>query len=35
MAHGYKLLTPGNPKTIKGEARGYWTFHPAPSARAA
>jgi hypothetical protein len=33
MAHGYKLLTPGNPKTIKGEARGYWTFilHLAPA----
>ena len=33
MAHGYKLLTPGNPKTLKGNAKGYWTFilHLAPA----
>lgn len=33
MAHGYKLLTPGNPKTAKGEKVGYWTFilHLAPA----
>jgi hypothetical protein len=33
MAHGFKLLTPGNPKTEKGEAQGYWTFilHLAPA----
>jgi hypothetical protein len=33
MAHGFKLLTPGNPKTMKGEKQGYWTFilHLAPA----
>lgn len=33
MAHGFKLLTPGNPKTAKGEKAGYWTFilHLAPA----
>ena len=33
MAHGYKLLTPGNPKTAKGASKGYWTFilHLAPA----
>jgi hypothetical protein len=30
---GYRLLTPGNPKTTKGESQGYWTFilHLAPA----
>ena len=33
MAHGFKLLTPGNPKTEKGRGAGYWTFilHLAPA----
>lgn len=33
MAHGFKLLTPGNPKTEKGKGLGYWTFilHLAPA----
>jgi hypothetical protein len=33
MAHGFKLLTPGNPKTEKGKGAGYWTFilHLAPA----
>lgn len=33
MASGYKLLTPGNPKTEKGRGAGYWTFilHLAPA----
>jgi hypothetical protein len=33
MAHGLKLLTPGNPKTEKGRGAGYWTFilHLAPA----
>jgi hypothetical protein len=33
MASGFKLLTPGNPKTEKGERFGYWTFilHLAPA----
>jgi hypothetical protein len=30
---GFRLLTPGNPKTEKGRAQGYWTFilHFAPA----
>lgn len=33
MSHGFKLLTAGNPKTVKGEKKGYWTFvlHLAPA----
>lgn len=33
MASGFKLLTPGNPKTEKGRGAGYWTFilHLAPA----
>lgn len=33
MAHGFNLLTPGNPKVAKGEAQGFWTFilHLAPA----
>ncbi len=33
MAHGFTLLTPGNPKTEKGRGAGYWTFilHLAPA----
>lgn len=33
MAHGFKLLTPGNPKMEKGRGAGYWTFilHLAPA----
>jgi hypothetical protein len=33
MSSGFKLLTPGNPKTEKGERFGYWTFilHLAPA----
>jgi hypothetical protein len=32
-SRGYRLLTPGNPKTEKGRAAGYWTFilHFAPA----
>jgi hypothetical protein len=26
MSQGFKLLTPGNPKTEKGRGAGYWTF---------
>jgi hypothetical protein len=25
-SQGFRLLTPGNPKTEKGRAQGYWTF---------
>lgn len=30
---GFRLLTPGNPKTEKGKGKGYWTFilHLAPA----
>ncbi len=33
MGSGFKLLTPGNPKTEKGRGAGYWTFilHLAPA----
>lgn len=33
VAQGYRLLTPGNPKTEKGRGAGYWTFilHLAPA----
>jgi hypothetical protein len=33
MSAGFQLLTPGNPKTNKGRAVGYWTFilHLAPA----
>jgi hypothetical protein len=33
MSQGFKLLTPGNPKTEKGKGAGYWTFilHLAPA----
>lgn len=33
MSQGFKLLTPGNPKTEKGRGAGYWTFilHLAPA----
>jgi hypothetical protein len=32
-SRGFRLLTPGNPKTEKGRAQGYWTFilHFAPA----
>jgi hypothetical protein len=32
-SQGFRLLTPGNPKTEKGRAQGYWTFilHFAPA----
>jgi hypothetical protein len=32
-SRGFRLLTPGNPKTEKGRAAGYWTFilHFAPA----
>ncbi|MHC2284413.1 GP88 family protein [Bradyrhizobium barranii] len=32
-SRGFRLLTPGNPKTEKGKGRGYWTFilHLAPA----
>lgn len=32
-ARGFRLLTPGNPKTEKGRGAGYWTFilHLAPA----
>jgi hypothetical protein len=26
MSQGFKLLTPGNPKTEKGKGAGFWTF---------
>jgi len=30
---GFRLLTPGNPRTEKGKGQGYWTFilHLAPA----
>ena len=33
MSQGFKLLTPGNPKTEKGKGAGFWTFilHLAPA----
>jgi len=33
MSLGFRLLTPGNPKTAKGQKLGYWTFilHLAPA----
>jgi hypothetical protein len=32
-SRGFRLLTPGNPKTEKGRGAGYWTFilHLAPA----
>jgi hypothetical protein len=32
-SRGFRLLTPGNPKTEKGKGKGYWTFilHLAPA----
>ena len=33
ICSGLKLLTPGNPKTVKGEKKRLRDFHPASCAR--